>query len=145
MTKQNSLFDKYYKGDTSLQEEQEARELLRKDADYSTEQTMFDYFEREARVPENLEEDLFNGIFSAGKQKKIRRMKVYSLVSAAAVVLILFTVFLDVKRNKRTQMEDNFFVMEQALFQISESLQPPQEQDEMLVLWVDNDVEIIIN
>ena len=72
-------------------------------------------------------------------------MKVYSFVSAAAVVLILFTVFLDVKKNKRTQLEDNFFVMEQALFQISESLQPPQEQEEMLVLWVDNDVEIIIN
>ncbi|WP_346856364.1 hypothetical protein [uncultured Draconibacterium sp.] len=145
MTKQNSLFDKYYKGDTSLQEEQEVRELVRKDAGYGTEQTIFDYFEREARVPENLEEELFNGIFSAGKEKKIRRMKMYSFVSAAAVVLILFTVFLDVKKNKRTQLEDNFFVMEQALFQISESLQPPQEQDDMLVLWVDNDVEIIIN
>jgi regulator of sigma D len=145
MTKQNSLFYKYYKGETSLKEEQEARELLSKEAGYSTEQTLFNYFEREARVPENLEEDLLNGVFSAGKQKKIRRMKVYSLVSAAAVVLILFTVFLDVQRNKRTQQEDNFFVMEQALFQISESLQPPQEQDEMLVLWVDNDVEIIIN
>ena len=42
------------------------------------------------------------------------------------------------------QMENDFFVMEQALFQISESIQP-DAQEEMLVLWVDDDVEIIIN
>jgi len=34
--------------------------------------------------------------------------------------------------------------MEKALFQVSESIQP-DEQEEMLVLWVDDDVEIIIN
>ena len=67
------------------------------------------------------------------------------MVSAAAVILILFTFFLDLRNDRRTRMEDDFFVMEQALFQISESLQPPKEQEEMLVLWVDDDVEIIIN
>jgi hypothetical protein len=34
--------------------------------------------------------------------------------------------------------------MEQALFQVSKSIQP-EEQEEMLVLWVDDNVEIIIN
>jgi hypothetical protein len=40
-------------------------------------------------------------------------------------------------------MENDFFVMEHALYQISESIQP-EEQEEMLVLWVDDNVEIII-
>jgi hypothetical protein len=41
-------------------------------------------------------------------------------------------------------MENDFFVLEEALFRISESIQP-EEQNEMLVLWVDENVEIIVN
>jgi len=145
MTKQDSLFDKYYKGETSREEDLQLKEQVRASKENSTEQAIFDYFENEAALPVGLEEDLFAGVVGAEKQKKTIRMRLYSAISTAAVLLILLTVFMDVRQHKRTQMADNFFVMEQALFQVSESLQPPPEQEEMLILWVDDDVEIIIN
>lgn len=145
MTHQEKLLDKYYKGETSLEEEKELKALLGKEDAGMPEGDIFVFYENEAVVPEGLEGDLFTGIQEATSKKKTFRMKFYSVVSAAAVVLIVLTVYLDFRAKKQTQMADNFFVMEQALFQISESLQPPQEQEEMLVLWVDDDVEIIIN
>ena len=145
MTQQHNLFDKYYKGETSLEEEKELKALVLESDKHLAEKDFFDYFENEAAVPEGLEDDLFDVIQGKANRKKSIRMRIYSMASAAAVVFILLTVYLDFRNNKRIQMEDNFFVMEQALFQISESLQPPQEQEEMLVLWVDNDVEIILN
>ena len=48
------------------------------------------------------------------------------------------------ERFKVIRLEKEFYVMEQALSQVSKSIEP-QEQEEMIVLWVDNDVEIIIN
>ncbi|MCY1721247.1 hypothetical protein OU798_12890 [Prolixibacteraceae bacterium Z1-6] len=145
MTKQNSLFEKYYKGETSLEEEQELRELVRGSDEKSAEKDVFDYFDNEAFLPEGLEEDLLSVVVEIQKQKKSIRIRLYSAISAAAVILIVLAVFLDARKTKKTQMADNFFVMEQALFQVSESLQPPQEPEEMLVLWVDDEVEIIIN
>ena len=145
MTHQNNLIGKYYRGESSLEEERELQDLLLDNDTITSEQDMFAFFNKEATIPEGLEDDLFAGIQQRNIKKKTIRRKMYSMVSAAAVVLILLTVFLDVRNNKRIQMEDDFFVMEQALFQISESLQLPQEQEEMLVLWVDDDVEIIIN
>lgn len=145
MTHQNNLLDKYYSGESTLTEEQELKELLLAGEENIPEQDFFGFFDEEAMVPAGLEDELFEVIKEQRITKKKRQIRIYSMVSAAAVVLILFTAFLDFRSNKKVQMEDNFFVMEQALFQISESLQPPAEQEEMLVLWVDNDVEIIIN
>jgi hypothetical protein len=68
----------------------------------------------------------------------------YGFISAAAVIVVILSVYLNFRANEKARIENNFFVMEQALFQVSESIQPA-EQEEMLVLWVDNDVEIIIN
>ncbi len=145
MTQQQILLDKYYKGETSQAEEKELKELILKGDENLTEQDIFAYYENEAWIPEDLEDQLFEGIQEKTRERKTIGMRMYSMASAAAVLLILLTVFLDVRSNRKTEMADNFFVMEQALYQISESLQPPQEQGEMLVLWVDNDVEIIIN
>ncbi len=145
MTSQNSLFEKYYKAETTLEEERELKSLVRESKEGLPEQDIFEYFEKESFVPEGLEGDILSGVLAAQNHRKTIRMRFYSAFSAAAVILIVITVFLGVRTNKRTQMADNFFLMEQALFQVSESLQPPQEQEEMLVLWVDNDVEIIIN
>ena len=64
--------------------------------------------------------------------------------SAAAVLLIAFSIFFGYKTRKNARIEHNFLVMEQALYKVSESIQPEEEQ-EMLVLWVDENVEIIIN
>lgn len=145
MTKQKSLLDKYYRGESSLEEEKKLKSMVLDEDNNSPEQDIFRYFNSEGTIPEGLEEDIFQSIEKQSKKGKSIRMKIYSAISAAAVVLVLLSLYLDFRSTQKTQMEDNFFVMEQALFQISESLQPPQEQEEMLVLWVDNDVEIIIN
>jgi len=145
MTRQEILLDKYYKGETTLEEEKELKQILAEEETGISEADIFAFYQNEVSVPEGLEEDLFAGIQEKTKQKKTIRMRFYSAVSAAAMLLIVLTVYLDFRSKERRQLEDDFFVMEQALFQISESLQPQQEQDDMLVLWVDNDVEIIIN
>jgi hypothetical protein len=143
--KHENLLDKYYKGETSIEEEQELKSLILQENEFSAEQDIFKYFEKEAAIPEGLEDNLFIAVQEKASEKRRITRRIYSVVSAAAVVLIVFSVYLNARSNRKMQMEDNFFVMEQALFQISESIQPPQEQKEMLVLWVDNDVEIIIN
>ncbi|QIA09843.1 hypothetical protein [Draconibacterium halophilum] len=145
MTHQENMLDKYYRGDTSLEEEKELKAAVSESKTKSTEQDIFSFYDIESVVPEGLEEDLFAGIEKQAFKKKSIRMHFYSVISAAAVVLIVLTVFLDVRNKKQTKLEDQFFVMEQALFQVSESLQPEPEPDDMLVLWVDDDVEIIIN
>lgn len=143
--KQDSLLDKYYKGETSDEEEKELKSLVFENDETTSEKMVFEYFKNEASLPQGLEEEIFASVLEKQQKKKSIRLKLYSSVSAVAVVLILLTVYLDFRSNKRTQMEDDFFIMELALFQISESLQPPAEQEKMLVLWVDDDVEIIIN
>ncbi|MDX8341616.1 hypothetical protein SLH46_20625 [Draconibacterium sp. IB214405] len=145
MTHQENMLDKYYRGETSLEEEKELKATVSESKTGGVEKDIFSFYEKEAFVPEGLEDDLFAGIEKQVVKKKSIRMRLYSAVSAAAVVLIVLTVFLDVRNKKQTKLEDQFFVMEQALFQMSESLQPEPEPDDMLVLWVDDDVEIIIN
>lgn len=145
MKKQDSLLGKYYKGETSIEEEKELKTLVFENEENISEKMVFEYFENEASIPDDLEEDIFSSVVDNQiKKSKIRR-KLYPAISAAAIVLIVLSVYLNVKSNRKMEIEDNFFVMEQALFQISESIQPPKEQEEMLVLWVDDDVEIILN
>lgn len=145
MTAQKNLLGKYYSGDTSLEEEKQLKRAIVEEEFRSAEQDMFNYFDEQAAVPENLEDDLFAGI---QKQQKVggktRRMRWYSIASAAAVVLIVLTVYLDFRKQKNAKLENDFLVMESALLHVSQSIQP-EEQQEMMVLWVDDEVEIIIN
>ena len=101
-------------------------------------------FEKESKIPIDLEESVFTNIETKNKKRKTIRMRLYSLSSAAAVIILFLSIYLDFRETKNTQLENDFFVMEQALFQVSESIQP-DIQEEMLVLWVDDNVEIIIN
>lgn len=142
--KQEKLLNKYYKGETSLEEEKELKALFQEDENHTSEQDIFGYFESKSNIPADLEENIFTNLESDEKRRKTIRMRLYSLSSAAAIIIIFLSVYLDFRDTKNTQLENNFFIMEQALFQISESLQP-DVQEEMLVLWVDDDVEIIIN
>ena len=144
MTNQEKLLSKYYRGETSLDEEMELRKLTAETESSNAEQDMFGFFENESPVPEDLEASLFSGIEEVQVRRKERKMKWYSIASAAAVIAIVLTVFIDVRNNQRMKVESDFFVMEQALLQVSESLQP-HEQEEMFILWVDDDVEIIVN
>jgi hypothetical protein len=138
------LFDKYYKGETSVEEENDFKKLVLSEEIDSAEKDIFEYFRLENAVPGNLEETIFSGIENELCRKKTNKIRLYSLSSAAAVILVLLSVYVDFRKEQNAKIENDFFVMEQALFQVSKSIQP-EEQEEMLVLWVDDNVEIIIN
>lgn len=144
MTDQEKLLDKYYKGETSLDEERQLKHSSGDSSFSEAEQDMFAFFENERAIPDDLESSMLAGISKANSKSKIRKMRWYSIASAAAVVAVVVSVFLNVRNEQRSKMEDNFFVMEQALFQVSQSIQP-QEEEQMLVLWVDENTGIIIN
>ena len=142
--RQEDLLDKYYRGETSPEEEKELKTLIIESDTDSVEKDLFGYFKNESFVPDDLEESLFSGLTEKNRKTKIMKIRFFSIVSAAAAVVIIVSIFLNLQTKKNTLMENNFLVMEQALYQVSESIQP-EEEKEMLVLWVDNDVEIIIN
>lgn len=136
--------DKYYKGKTSQNEEKELKNNILIEKESSAEKDMFGYFEAAGKIPDDMEEKLFAQLGKTTKKRKTIRMRIYSIASAAAVLIILLGVYINFRETRKAKMENDFFVMEQALYQVSESIQP-EKQEDMLVLWVDNDVEIIIN
>lgn len=141
---QEELLDKYFKGETTLEEEQELKNHFQNTENESAEKDMFGYFQNESFVPANLEASVFNALSEHVNKTKVRRIRLFRIFSAAAVIVVILSVYLNFRANEKARIENNFLVMEQALFHVSESIQPV-EQEEMLVLWVDNDVEIIIN
>ena len=141
---QEELLDKYFKGETTLEEEQELKNHFQNTENESAEKDMFGYFQNESFVPANLEASVFNALTEHVNKIKVRRIRLFRIFSAAAVIAVILSVYLNFRANEKARIENNFLVMEQALFHVSESIQPV-EQEEMLVLWVDNDVEIIIN
>lgn len=145
MDYQEKLLEKYYKGETSLEEEQELKKWLLENGSSEAESDIFGFYENEARIPGDLEESLITEIWEHQKRsKRVRKLRLYSISSAAAVVLVLISIYIDFRNERKAKMENDFFVMEQALFQVSHSLQP-EEQQEMMVLWVGDNVEIIVN
>jgi len=144
MKTKDSLLDKYYRGKTSQKKEKQLKNsFLSEDKNYS-ERDIFGFYNKAGAAPVDLEESLMNGLVEHQNKSKVKRMWFYLISSAAAVLLVVLTVFLGYRTQKNAKLESKFFVMEQALFQVSESIQP-EEQNEMLVLWVDENVEIIIN
>ncbi len=141
---QEELLDKYYRGETTPDEEQLLKANLPDSVNDSAEKDIFGYFQKESFVPADLEASVFAALTEHHTKSKIRKIRLYSVISAAAVIIVILSVYLNFQAKEKARIENNFFVMEQALFQVSESIQPA-EQQEMLVLWVDNDVEIIIN
>lgn len=143
MTRQEQLLERYFKGESTLDEERELRALQLQGGLSSTEAGMFGFFAAEGEVPEGLEENLMADIEKrAGRKPTVR--KIVSWISAAAVVLVILTVYIDFRKQRNSRIENQFLTMEQALYQVSESIRP-QEQQQMLVLWVDENTEIIIN
>lgn len=136
--------DKYYNGETTLNEEEEGRKAILSEENKSAEKVMFSYFASAGEVPEGLETELFDHVQKTTRRTKTIRMRFFSMASAAAVIIILLGIYLDFRETRKTKIENDFFTMEQALYQVSESIQP-EKQNDMLVLWVDDDVEIIIN
>jgi hypothetical protein len=140
----NNLLHRYYKGETTLDEEEALKEDILLFDTLSPENDAFGFYESEGKVPVNIEDDILKTIVTKEKRKKNNIRRLFSLTSAAAVVIIVLGIYLDNRDNKYNKYENQFYVMEQAMFQVSETIQP-HDQDDMLVLWVDDDVEIIIN
>lgn len=141
---QEELLKKYYNGETEADEEKLLRENMAEDEEDSAEKVMFSYFSAMAKVPENLENDLFDVVTKKQVKTKTLKMQIYRIASVAAVFAVVVSVFLGIRSAENKKTEREFAMMEKALFQVSESIQP-QEQEEMIVLWVDDEVEIIIN
>jgi len=141
---QEELLDKYYKGETTPEEEQELKAYFQESKNDSAEKDIFGYFQKESFVPGDLEASVFAQLTEHQNKTKIRKIRLYSIISTAAAIAVILSVYINFQAKEKARIENNFFVMEQALFQVSESIQPV-EQEEMLVLWVDDDVEIIIN
>ncbi len=144
MMKQEDLLKRYYNGQTTLEEEKKLKEIILQEENQSAEKDVFSYFQKEGSVPDDLEESIFSKLEEKQQKGKTIRIRIYSIISAAAVVLITLSVYLDFRKTRNTELENQFFVMEQALYQVSETIQP-EEQEEMIVLWIDNNVEIIVN
>lgn len=144
MKTKDNLLEKYYRGETTEEEERLLKSEILLSELNAVEKDIFGYFSSEALVPDGLEESVFENILKKERKGKTRRVWFYSLTSAAASVLIVLSIFLGIQAEKNQKMENEFFVLEEALFRISKSIQP-EEQNEMLVLWVDENVEIIVN
>lgn len=144
MKKENSLLSRYYSGETSLEEEAFLKEKMGKGINDSTENNLFSYFSEEGEVPVDLEQNIFDAISEKQTRVKKLRNNLYRITSVAAMGILLLSISIVAWNKKQKKLEQQFFVMEKAMFQMSQSIQP-QEQDDMLVLWVDDNVEIIIN
>ncbi len=142
--KREELLDKYYKGETSLEEEKELKQIMTEVNLPSSEHEIFSFFEEEGKVPDNIEEIAFQKLDNNKKTVKKFRLKIIQGLSVAAVILIAITFYINQKNTRNHQLEKEFSLMEQALYHVSQTIQP-DEQDEMLVLWVNDDVQIIIN
>jgi len=139
-----NLLSKYYNGETTLEEEALLKSSLAEEKGVSPETDIFSYYSEEGQVPHGLEESIFASIKNAGDKKKSLTRQILTISSVAASLVICFAIFFNVRENRDRKLEEQFFVMEQAMFRVSETIQP-EEPQEMLVLWVDDNVEIIIN
>jgi len=142
--KPQELLDKYYRGETTLEEEKELKQLRFDDKNFSAEKDMFSFYQNEGAVPEDLEDTLFNKLDLQKDNGSKVRLQLLRFISAAAVIVVILSVYFNLRTTKNEQLENEFFTMENALYQVAESLQP-EEQEEMMVLWVDDNVEIIIH
>lgn len=141
--KNSELTDKYYRGETTLEEEKELRRQATEEIMGSPEKEMFGYFNQMGKVPAGIEDEISAKLpLEKTVNKPVRRI-IYRISAIAASVTILLGIYLGYRNSRNPNYEDQFFVMEQALHKVSENIKPT-EQEEMLVLWVNKDVEIII-
>lgn len=136
------LLDKYYAGETTTEDEALLKAMLSETGEHIPEKDIFACYASESELPEGFEESLLSAIEKKRRGKSLRS-GIFGWSSVAAAVLSVAFLYSGYRQQKKT--EKDFILMEQALSQVSNSLQPEKETPEMLVLWVDDNVEIIIN
>ena len=137
-----NLLDKYYRSETSEEEEKLLKTGITEGEDQLPEKDIFSYYASESELPGNLEENIFGKIEEKARKRNLRFM-IYSITSVAATLALVITLYSGYRTGQKNNRD--FRMIERALYHVSETLQPEQEEPDMLVLWVDNNVEIIVN
>lgn len=139
MKRIEELLEKYYAGETSIEEERMLRRFFAGPdvpEHLSAESALFRYFEREGRsaLPGNLQERLEGMIEPRElvKPSRVIGLKHYWIGAAAAVILILVGIFVDMQIRKNTSLvvrkdtyEDPYMAYAEAkrvLYLVSEKL-----------------------
>lgn len=138
------MLTRYYRGESTLDEEAILKNLILDEKVESPESDAFSFYKSEAGIPDGFEEEIFKAIQNKEKRRIHIKRSLYSISSIAAMLVLVLSIYLNIRNKKTKELENNFFVMEQAMYQVSESIQP-QEEEEMFVLWIDEDTPIIIN
>lgn len=141
----DKLLEKYYKGETELDEEALLKDFIAGEEEtFADEQLIFDYYKEEVEMPEGMEDQLLKGFMQ--QQKPNKTIKLYWMrYASVAAVLLLGVVFWFSGHQKHQQMlaaDEQFALMERALMEVSIGVQPP-ENDEVVVLFKDENLEII--
>lgn len=143
----NKLLEKYYSGETNLQEEAELKSLAGEESDeFEEEQLVFSFYKTAAEVPAGLEEQLLAGIQQHDNKTRTLKTRWRKYGSIAAAVCLFASVFWFTTQNNRKQGltdDEQFAIMEQALMEVSFGMQPP-ENEELLVLFQDENLEIVV-
>ena len=127
-----------------MEEERELKHLMPNEQDFPIESDIFSYYKHEGDILKDIEDTLFEKIDIQQNKSKKLRLQILRFISAAAVILVVLSIYINDRISRTEKLENEFFTMENALYQVAESLQP-EEQEEMMVLWVDDNVEIIIH
>lgn len=103
------LLEKFYEGETSSQEEEELRTFFLNNQvpeDLQEERNMFVSFpdiEKPVEVPEGLNEGIIERLEEAvRKERRSRRVNLYSLSGMAAGLLIMFSVYIGFLEDRQT-------------------------------------------
>jgi hypothetical protein len=139
---QSSLYEKYFQGESSQEEESLLKDEILANPAECPEKAFFTYFRMESETPEDLDDQIFSKV-DRHIRYRTTRFKLYTLTSVAATFALIITLYAGYRNGKKN--ERDFRMIEQALYHVSETLQPEPEEPEMFVLWVDNNVEIIVN
>lgn len=109
------LLEEYYLGKTSSREEEEIRDFFRKGnipEDLFGDAELFGFFssEKSASVNQQLENKILSGITASRNitENVFSRLRYYWISGAAAVIIVLLAIFVDVKLIK----DDTFIVKE---------------------------------
>ncbi|MEZ4906908.1 MAG: hypothetical protein R2771_04525 [Saprospiraceae bacterium] len=101
MTDINKLIEKYWNGDTSLEEESELRNFLKKDNSQEFEdlKTMFLFFENEKQIS-------FDKEFKPAQSKVIKHNFRKNIAIAASIIILIFSGILIFNTNSNHQTKN---------------------------------------
>lgn len=134
----DNLIDKYWDGNSSLEEEKQLKNRIHDESDI--EGIYFNYLNRENIVPLNLEESVWNAI-NDNQNKPFLNKQTWWI--AASIVLLLSLTSTLVVQKRQTLLEQEFALIEETLFHVSGELNHSTinevlYQDDFIVIVAEN-------